>query len=160
MAKSLMQSLPEVDERIREADRLALFLDFDGTLAPIVEDPAAARMSGDVWEALRNVARQDGIVTTIISGRAVEDVYSKVRVEGLIYAGNHGMEIFGRNLSFTDPAAAADDPLTAQIFAIPGVTTLLLLEDFVTVGKSPAVKWSAITPKVKKILDGAKNMPK
>ena len=31
MLKSLLQSLPEVDARIQSANRIALFLDFDGT---------------------------------------------------------------------------------------------------------------------------------
>lgn len=40
--------------------------------------------------------------STIISGRAVKDLYSRIRVEGIIYAGNHGLGIFGRNLRFVE----------------------------------------------------------
>jgi len=57
--------------------------------------------------------------------------------------------------SFADPAAAIGNPVAARLFAITGVTSLLLLGDFVTVGKSPSAKWSDITNKVKKVLAGA-----
>jgi trehalose 6-phosphate phosphatase len=107
MLKPLMQSLGEVDERIQQGHSVALFLDFDGTLAPIVSDPVTAQLSNSVRETLQRLARRDPLVTTIISGRAVEDVYLRVRVDGLIYAGNHGLEIFGRGLRFVEPAAEA-----------------------------------------------------
>ena len=107
MLKPLMQSLSEVDQRIRAATRVALFLDFDGTLAPIVEDPATASLSAGVRETLARIAQQDGVITTVISGRAVEDVYIRIRLEGVIYAGNHGVEIFGRGLRFIEPEAEA-----------------------------------------------------
>ncbi len=102
-----MQSLSEVDQRIQAADRIALFLDFDGTLTPIVEDPTVAQLPSHVREALQHLGQQDLIVTTIISGRAVEDIFVRVRLEGVIYAGNHGLEIFGRSLRFVEPAADA-----------------------------------------------------
>jgi len=97
---------------MRRADRVSLFLDFDGTLAPIEADPASPRLDPHMATTLRLMAGLDSMVTTIISGRAVEDLYARVRVEGLIYAGNHGMEIFGRGLRFVAPdAAAAREPL-------------------------------------------------
>ena len=107
MLKPLLQSLPEVDARIQEANRIALFLDFDGTLAPIVDDPAAAKLASEVRDTLQQLARQESLVLTVISGRAVEDVFVRVRIEGMIYAGNHGLEIFGRNLRFVEPEADA-----------------------------------------------------
>jgi NFU1 iron-sulfur cluster scaffold homolog, mitochondrial len=55
-------------------------------------------------------------------------------------------------LSFVDAAAAGVHPLASRLFQIHGVVSVLLLGDFVTVVKSPAVKWSAITGKVKKVL--------
>jgi trehalose 6-phosphate phosphatase len=105
MLKPLMHFLPEVDVRIQSADCVALFLDFDGTLAPIVEDPANARLADVVREALQRVVKQDSIVTTVISGRGVEDLYARIRVDNIIYSGNHGLEIFGRGLRFVEPEA-------------------------------------------------------
>lgn len=107
MLVPLMQSLAEVDAKIQTAGRVALFLDFDGTLAPIAEDPTAAQLSPDVREVLRRIAQQEFVVTTVISGRAVEDLYTRIRLDGIIYGGNHGLEIFGRGMRFVEPAADA-----------------------------------------------------
>ncbi|CAN5456630.1 hypothetical protein BH09PLA1_BH09PLA1_14760 [soil metagenome] len=55
-------------------------------------------------------------------------------------------------ISFFTAASAANHGLASSLFAISGVTTLLLLGDFVTVNKSPEKTWSEITPQVKKVL--------
>ena len=55
-------------------------------------------------------------------------------------------------ISFFKAEAAAGHPVAARLFEIAGVTSLLLLGDFVTVNKQPQAKWSAITRKVRKIL--------
>ncbi len=98
---------PEVEEWIRVARRVALFLDFDGTLAPLVPDPAGARMDEAVRQALAAIASGDRSVVTIISGRGLDHLRERVGLPDLIYAGNHGLEIEGRGLSFLEPAAAA-----------------------------------------------------
>jgi trehalose-phosphatase len=133
MLKPLLQSLAEVDERIQAARRIALFLDFDGTLTPIVDDPATAQLSISVRDTLRRIAARDSVVTTIVSGRAVEDVYVRIRVEGVIYGGNHGLEIFGRGLCFVEPEANARRDklrrLTEEVAAKLGHIAGVLVED-------------------------------
>ncbi len=112
MATPMQQ--PEVEERIRVARRVALFLDFDGTLAPLVPEPAGARMNEAVRQALAAISRQDRAVVAIISGRSLDHLRERVGLPNLIYAGNHGLEIEGRGLSFVEPiAAAARDELRA-----------------------------------------------
>jgi hypothetical protein len=54
--------------------------------------------------------------------------------------------------SFFNVEAAKDHPLARNLFAIEGVTSLLLLGSFVTVNKAPAANWKQITAKVKKVL--------
>lgn len=123
-----MQALSDVERRIRTAGRVSLYLDFDGTLAPIVPDPSAASLDPETRETLRRIVARERMVAAIISGRAVEDLYTRIRLDGLIYAGNHGMEIFGRNLCFVDPAAAArrepmrqlSEELAARLESVPG----------------------------------------
>jgi len=107
MLKPLLQSLAEVEAKLRAAGSVALFLDFDGTLAPIADDPASVQLTDAVRAALQRLAEQESIVTTIISGRAVEDLYVRVRMENIIYSGNHGLEIFGRGFRFIEPEADA-----------------------------------------------------
>ena len=55
-------------------------------------------------------------------------------------------------ISFLAPDAAGDHPVAARLFAIPGVASLLLLGDFVTVNKSPDSNWTDIKPRVKRAL--------
>ncbi len=55
-------------------------------------------------------------------------------------------------LSFFNPAAGKDHPLAAKLFAIPGVTSLLILNDFVTVSKAADAVWKNITPAAKRVL--------
>jgi len=98
--------LSEVEGRIRSAKLISLFLDFDGTLAPISADPTLPRLDPETADTLRQLLSHERLVLTIISGRAVEDLYSRIRLDGLIYAGNHGLEIFGREMRFVEPLAS------------------------------------------------------
>ena len=58
-------------------------------------------------------------------------------------------------ISFFNAGSAANDPVASQLFAIPGVTSVLMLGDFVTVNKAADVKWSAISKKVEAVLEKA-----
>ncbi|XP_057509225.1 probable trehalose-phosphate phosphatase G isoform X2 [Actinidia eriantha] len=73
--------------------RLALFLDYDGTLSPIVDNPDCAFMSNAMRAAVRNVAKC--FPTAIISGRSRDKVFQFVKLTELYYAGSHGMDIMG-----------------------------------------------------------------
>ncbi|TYH24265.1 hypothetical protein ES288_A03G078200v1 [Gossypium darwinii] len=73
--------------------RIALFLDYDGTLSPIVDNPDCAFMSNDMRAAVKNVA--EFFPTAIISGRSRDKVYEFVWLTELNYAGSHGMDIMG-----------------------------------------------------------------
>ena len=57
-------------------------------------------------------------------------------------------------MSFFNASAAQDHPLAAKLFAIEGVSTLLLLGDFITINKSPQAKWADITAKATAVLSG------
>jgi NFU1 iron-sulfur cluster scaffold homolog, mitochondrial len=54
--------------------------------------------------------------------------------------------------SFFNAAAAKGNAVAEQLFAIPGVSSLLLLGDFITVNKTPESRWDQITPRVKTVL--------
>ena len=58
-------------------------------------------------------------------------------------------------VSFLTPEAGVGHPLAEQFFAIPGVVGLLLLNDFVTINKSPTAKWADIRRKAEWILKSA-----
>ncbi|ONK73807.1 uncharacterized protein A4U43_C04F35590 [Asparagus officinalis] len=73
--------------------KIALFLDYDGTLSPIVDNPDRAFMSSAMRTAVRNVAKH--FPTAIISGRCRDKVCEFVGLAELHYAGSHGMDIMG-----------------------------------------------------------------
>ncbi|KAK8957068.1 putative trehalose-phosphate phosphatase F [Platanthera zijinensis] len=73
--------------------KIALFLDYDGTLSPIVDNPDHAFMSNAMRSAVKNVAKF--FPATIISGRSRDKVYEFVGLEELLYAGSHGMDMVG-----------------------------------------------------------------
>ncbi|KAE8653894.1 putative trehalose-phosphate phosphatase D [Hibiscus syriacus] len=77
--------------------QIVMFLDYDGTLSPIVEDPDRAFMSREMRAAVRDVARY--FPTAIVTGRCRDKVYSFVKLSGLYYAGSHGMDIKGPSKS-------------------------------------------------------------
>ena len=83
------------------AGRPAIFLDYDGTLTPIVPDPKAARIGDAERSILRTLARK--VPVAIVSGRNLDDLQSLVAVEGLVYAGNHGWEIEGPGIELFRP---------------------------------------------------------
>ena len=56
--------------------------------------------------------------------------------------------------SFLSAEAAEGHPIARQFFAIPGVSSLLLLGDFVTVNKTPAASWADIREQVRRVLSG------
>ena len=103
--------LPDALDRFAELSAwrghrpLAVFLDFDGTLAPIADRPADARMSGAMRDALGKLARRCPVA--ILSGRDREDLEQRVGLPGLYYAGNHGFDIAGNGHARTLPEAGA-----------------------------------------------------
>jgi trehalose 6-phosphate phosphatase len=74
-----------------DPDNTGVFLDFDGTLSPMVSDPDAAAIVTGAREVLEGLARRYAIVA-FISGRGAEDLRSRVRAEGPRYFGLYGAE--------------------------------------------------------------------
>ncbi|RCV20863.1 hypothetical protein SETIT_4G092100v2 [Setaria italica] len=73
--------------------RIVMFMDYDGTLSPIVTDPDMAFMTAEMRTSVRDVAKH--FPTAIVTGRCVEKVCSFVGLSELYYAGSHGMDIKG-----------------------------------------------------------------
>ncbi len=70
----------------------ALFLDFDGTLADIVNDPDDARLGAGAEAALETLAGALGGALVVLSGRGLADLARRTPA-GLWRAGGHGLEI-------------------------------------------------------------------
>jgi trehalose 6-phosphate phosphatase len=117
-----VRQLPHARERIeswvqgwREHGRLVVLLDFDGTLAPIVERPDAAEMPTRTRDAVRRLIAAPGTYVAVVSGRGLRDARERAGLGGIAYAGNHGMEIEGAGLHRIHPEAAAARPLLEQV---------------------------------------------
>ncbi|HEX7181474.1 MAG TPA: trehalose-phosphatase [Thermoanaerobaculia bacterium] len=98
MTEGRPSALKHWDEIARRLDgrRPAVFLDYDGTLSPIVPRPELATLPEETRDVLRRLAARHPIA--ILSGRGREDVAALVGLDGLTYAGSHGFDIAGPDL--------------------------------------------------------------
>ncbi len=120
--------LEEIGARV-EGRRLAVFLDFDGTLSPIVADYRDAAITEETRSAIRHLS--DRCPVAIISGRDLKDVQARVGIEDAIYAGSHGFDIAGPGglkqrpeaaEGFLQPIGDAHEELRAALAEIDGAS--------------------------------------
>jgi trehalose-phosphatase len=107
----LFDSWNKVARRLKSAQHVLLLSDFDGTLTTIVEQPEMAVLSLETKNLLRRLSRNRHYTVGIISGRALADLRDRVGVDGIIYAGNHGLEIEGLGSHFLEPLAEEMRPM-------------------------------------------------
>jgi trehalose 6-phosphate phosphatase len=105
---------------------LAVFLDYDGTLTPIVDDPDAALLPEPTRTTIEQLAAV--VLVAIVSGRDLDDVRHKVGIDGLAYAGSHGLDILHpdgtrRQLAteYTGELDRAQASLEDELGGVPGV---------------------------------------
>jgi trehalose 6-phosphate phosphatase len=79
---------------------ILLFLDYDGTLAPIAPTPEEAILPRENKLLLERLVKIPSFQLVVISGRALSDVKHMVGVKGIVYSGNHGWEIEGVDIHF------------------------------------------------------------
>src|SRR5215475_12887036 len=89
----LPSALGHVQEITQGADQLAIFLDYDGTLTPIVSRPDQAVLTDSTRAILRALAAK--MPVAILSGRELKDVRKRVDIDRIVYAGSHGFDIAG-----------------------------------------------------------------
>lgn len=125
---SALVCLPEILEQLH-GRRPALFLDYDGTLTPIVARPEQARLAPETRTALE-AAVALGAPVAVVSGRDLDDIRRLVNLPGLVYVGSHGFDIAGPGgLYLRHPGAlallpeldAAEAALVARLAGVPGV---------------------------------------
>lgn len=74
-------------------DKVAVFLDYDGTLTPIATHPERAFISEEMRQTIYTLSQQ--IPVTIVSGRNRNNIQDLVNLKNLYYIGNHGFDIEG-----------------------------------------------------------------
>ncbi|MDT8404738.1 trehalose-phosphatase [Sulfuriflexus sp.] len=127
-AHELPSALDALDEIIDRQDRqAALFLDYDGTLTPIVSHPDDAILSEAMRHVLRSLAGLCKLA--IVSGRDLNDVRNRVGIDGIWYAGSHGFDIAGpggnraeyqQGREYLPALDAAEQTLRARLADVPG----------------------------------------
>ena len=90
--------LPSALEHLQEIagsghGSVAIFLDYDGTLTPIVNRPEQAVLMDSTRAILRTVAAR--VPVAILSGRDLDDLRRRVDIDTIIYGGSHGFDIAG-----------------------------------------------------------------
>jgi alpha,alpha-trehalose-phosphate synthase [UDP-forming]/trehalose-phosphatase len=73
-------------------DNIFLFLDYDGTLTPIVDSPELAVLADDMHSLIAGL--REIMPVAVISGRSLTNVMDMVNISDMLYAGNHGSEIW------------------------------------------------------------------
>ncbi|MFC1674829.1 trehalose-phosphatase [Candidatus Omnitrophota bacterium] len=103
--KHLFEEWNKLEKKL-EGKNIFLFLDYDGTLTPIVEHPDRALIPLEARELIRRLSKTPKCRLAIISGRSLKDLKRMVGIEKIIYAGNHGLEIEGPKIRFESPISA------------------------------------------------------
>ncbi len=85
--------LQRIADGVQAGDTALIALDFDGVLAPLVDDPAASRTTPDAVRALDRLGRVPGVRLAIVSGRGLADLALRAEVpDGTLLVGSHGAE--------------------------------------------------------------------
>jgi trehalose-phosphatase len=115
MTGAELLTIRAVNRRIAGAKRRLFFIDFDGTLVPIVRRPELVVFSDRSREALRALNCRPDTEVAIVSGRPLSFIRRVLRLRGMICAGNHGLEIAGPGVDFRHPEAVAARPALLKI---------------------------------------------
>lgn len=125
----LASALESVDIiRLELGPRRAVFLDYDGTLTGLVDDPAEATIDDEIRAVISKLAQVTSVA--VVSGRSSGDVRRLVGLDNLIYAGSHGQEIdfpqgkryeHPESVGFLNSLERAESELIAQLDGLRGV---------------------------------------
>ena len=110
----LLEEWAAVADRLRQAKRALVMLDFDGTLAPIVPRPADARVPAATQNALRALMQCAAVELALVSGRGADDVRALAGLPDIHYFGSHGRE----HIAPGTESVTADQAGRLAIFAV------------------------------------------
>lgn len=120
--------LDDIARWVGAAEGVVLGVDFDGTLSAITDDPDEPTLTSPTRAVFERVASAPTVAPAVVSGRARDDLVPRVDVDGVVYAGNHGLELAYDDWTAAHPAAARHretiqaccDRLADELAAIPG----------------------------------------
>lgn len=92
--RQMPSALDCLDRILRQQSRKPVFfLDYDGTLSPIVSHPDDAVLTESMKDCLKKLSEE--FIVAIITGRDLEDIRPRAGLKNLWYAGSHGFDISG-----------------------------------------------------------------
>ena len=100
----LLERWPQVSGRLKRGRKIALFLDFDGTLARLRSLPGDVSLDRRTRRALAILSHNRRFHICVVSGRRQADIRARIRVPGIRYLGLYGWE--GANTSALTEEAA------------------------------------------------------
>ena len=94
MPEPMSSELTEALSAFASKDSILIALDFDGTLAPLVDDPEASRMIAPARKALEKLTTLPGVSIAIVTGRAIDSVKRVAEpLNEWFLVGSHGIEV-------------------------------------------------------------------
>ena len=94
MSQVISPALRDALEAFARQESILIALDFDGTLAPLVDDPEASRMIAPAREALEKLTTMPGVTIAIVTGRAIDSVKRVAEpLNEWFLVGSHGIEV-------------------------------------------------------------------
>jgi trehalose 6-phosphate phosphatase len=83
----------ELNAWVSVAERLWLFLDYDGTLVEFTRTPDIIKPDPKVIDLIKRLAAKSRIRLAIVSGRRLRDLQTLLPVQGIFIAGTYGIEL-------------------------------------------------------------------
>lgn len=113
--RNLLSCWDKLSRQIRKSPHIFLFLDYDGTLTPIVSRPEKARCPSIARSLIKKLKKKPRFTIAVISGRSLKDIKKMVGIRGITYAGNHGLQIEKRPGRVLRPKGASTKYLLKKI---------------------------------------------
>ncbi|HTL71322.1 MAG TPA: trehalose-phosphatase [Candidatus Eisenbacteria bacterium] len=105
--KYLWSEWAALTNKISNSENKLLFLDFDGTLAPIKKHPRSVSLHKKTKDVIGRISRSNFYKVMIISGRPLNDLLPRFGLRNISYIGNHGLEVKGKGLRLPSKARRA-----------------------------------------------------
>jgi len=100
--RHLLKQWPKIKQKLSN-NFVCIFLDFDGTLTPIVSSPEKAILGEKAKDILKKLANHQRCQVVIVSGRPLSNIKKLIGIKNIIYAGSHGFEFGNLQKNFEIP---------------------------------------------------------
>lgn len=96
MVETFSEALRDALETLAKSPEILIALDFDGTLAPLVDDYETSRMIAPARSALEELSTEPGVTIALVTGRSIDSVKRVADpLASWFVVGSHGIEILG-----------------------------------------------------------------